>query len=136
MKRFLIYCMVVPLAAGILMTGCEGDGDGGNGGDGGTSGEPSGVPCGPYTVELVYGIDTDIVIYNLWNDGSDYRDTFVSGTYIPQPGQSRPTGWTTTISQSANGVDLGTHTLTFENVRYNPVSFTLTIDGMHTCNYP
>lgn len=123
------------LGMGVLFVGCEDGGDSGNG-DGGTSEAASGVPCGPYTVELLYGFDTDIVIHNLWNDGSDYRDTFVRGSYIPQPGQSRPTGWTATISTSANGVDLGTHTLKFENVRYSPVRFTLTIDGAHTCNYP
>lgn len=135
MTRLLRLLVGVMCLSMLLVVGCDGGG-GGGGGDGTADTSDSGVPCGPYLVDTEGGLDTYIVIRGLWSDGSDYREILVRGSYVPLPGQSRPTGWTSTVSSSSGGVDLGTHTLQFSGVNYNPISFTLTIDGTFTCNYP
>ena len=110
-----------------VLVGCGDDGH-----SGGTSQRPPGKPCGPYGVELDPTVG-DVVVNYLWSDGQPAKDSVFLGQYGSGPVL---TGWSAELLGDSVGLPGETHTLRFENVSYDPISFTLTIDGQHTCTMP
>ena len=77
-----------------------------------------------------------LVVNYLWSDGQAARTKLSPYSSDWPTSSGKPTGWTTTLYGASLGLPNETHTLEISNATYNPMGFSLTIDGQYSCTMP